>query len=190
MRISVLPACTLLIGILVLFSGCKPKSAASAPSAPAEVEIARPVQHDEPVYAEWVGTLDGLVNAQVRAQVSGYLLKQHYAEGERVKAGDLLFEVDPRPFQIAVDQATAAAEKAEADYRRQAELAEQQVAARQEIDNATAARASARAALAQATLTSSSPKSAHPSRVSPVSRTHKSATWSDRAPASSPRFRP
>lgn len=145
--------CLLLVGAAVLPSACKPKPASTAaPAAPAEVEVAKPLQRDEPVYAEWVGTLDGLVDAQVRAQVPGYILHRVYTEGAHVKAGDLLFEVDPRPFQIALEQAAAAADKAEADYRRQSALAEQQVAARQELDNAVAARAAAHAALEQAKL--------------------------------------
>ncbi len=145
--------CLLLVGAAVLPSACKPKpTTTAAPAAPAEVEVAKPVQRDEPIYSEWVGTLDGLVNAQIRAQVSGYILNRHYKEGVHVKAGDLLFEVDPRPFQIALEQATAAADKAEADFRRQSALAEQQVAAKQELDNATAARAAAHAALEQAKL--------------------------------------
>ncbi len=141
------------LGLAALASGCKPKPAtAAAPAAPADVEVMRPLQRDEPLYAEWVGTLDGLVNAQVRAQVSGYLRKQAYTEGTKVKAGDLLFEVDPRPFQNAVDQASAAAERAEAAFRRNNELAGKEVLAKQELDNATAERAETRAALAQAKL--------------------------------------
>lgn len=112
----------------------------------------RPIQRDEPIYAEWVGSLDGLVNAQVRAQVSGYLMKQAYKEGSAVKAGDLLFQVDPRPFQNALDQATAAADKAESDYQRTLALAGEQALAKQELDNAVAARTGTRAALAQAKL--------------------------------------
>jgi membrane fusion protein (multidrug efflux system) len=141
-----------LVGVAALISGCKPKPAASAPAAPAEVEVMRPLQRDEPIYAEWVGSLDGLVNAQVRAQVPGYLLRQAYTEGTNVKAGDLLFEVDPRPFQNAVDQAAANADKAEATYRRNEELADKKVLAPQEVDNAIADRNATRAALAQAKL--------------------------------------
>jgi membrane fusion protein (multidrug efflux system) len=93
-----------------------------------------------------------LVNAEVRAQVSGYVMKQVYTEGTRVKAGDLLFQVDPRSFQNAVDQATAAAEKADIFYRRNQELSGKQVLAQQELDNALAERNATRAALAQAKL--------------------------------------
>ena len=62
-------------------------------------------QRDVPVYREWIGTLDGMVNAAIRAQVTGYLLRQGYSEGSFVRKGQLLFEIDPRPFQAAVDQA-------------------------------------------------------------------------------------
>ena len=62
-------------------------------------------QQDVPIVHEWIGTFDGLVNADVRAQVTGYLLKQGYQEGAFVKKGQLLFQIDPRPFQAALDQA-------------------------------------------------------------------------------------
>ena len=62
-------------------------------------------QRDVPVYHEWIGTLDGMVNAAIRAQVTGYLLTQNYSEGSFVRKGQLLFEIDPRPFQAALDQA-------------------------------------------------------------------------------------
>ena len=137
---------------LPLLVSCKPKAAAAVPPAPVEVQTARPLQRDEPIYAEWVGTLDGFVNAQVRAQVTGDLLRQRYTEGAPVKAGDLLFEIDPRPFQAIVDQAAANAEKAEADFKRNAELADEQAVARQDYDNASSALAAAKAALAQARL--------------------------------------
>src|SRR5581483_5173300 len=151
-----LPIRSLCLGSIMaslLLAGCARKAAAPAAAAPPpEVEVIKPLQRDEPIYAEWVGTLDGLVNAQVRAQVSGYLMRQHYTEGSEVKAGDLLFEVDPRPFQNALDQAEAAAEKAEADYKRNATLEEQNVVAKQEYDTVVAARTTTRAALAQAKL--------------------------------------
>ena len=69
------------------------------------VEVATVKQADVPIYHEWVGTLDGLVNATIRAQVTGYLIAQDYREGDPVKKGDLLFEIDPRPFQAVLDQA-------------------------------------------------------------------------------------
>src|SRR5262245_41269294 len=69
-------------------TGCKPESPAAPP--PPLVEIATVTQADVPIYHEWIGTLDGLVNAQIRAQVTGYLLKQNYREGDPIKKGDLL----------------------------------------------------------------------------------------------------
>jgi len=135
-----------------LLGGCKDKTTTAASAAPPEVQVMHPITRDEPIYAEWVGAVDGLVNAQVRAQVTGYLLKQKYTEGGRVKAGDLLFEVDPRPFQALVDLARANADKAEADFKRVAALADEQVVAKQDYDTAVAARAATKASLAQAEL--------------------------------------
>jgi hypothetical protein len=77
------------------------EAAASVP----DVEVVSVEQKDIPVYREWIGTLDGLVNAAIRSQVTGYLLTQNYSEGSFVKKGQLLFEIDPRPLQAAVDQA-------------------------------------------------------------------------------------
>ncbi len=85
--------------------GCSNSTqAAKAPEPPA-VEVVQVEQKDVPIYSEWIGTLDGLVNADIKAQVSGYLLKQAYAEGSSVKKGQLLFEIDPRPFQAVLEQA-------------------------------------------------------------------------------------
>src|SRR6202035_1997757 len=69
------------------------------------VEVVKVQQEDVPIYGEYIGTLDGLVNADVCAQVTGYLLRQGYQEGAYVKKGQLLFEIDPRPFQAAFDKA-------------------------------------------------------------------------------------
>ena len=84
--------------------GCSKASSAKAPER-LSVEVVRVEQKDVPVYGEWIGTLEGLVNADIKAQVSGYLLRQAYTEGSFVKKGQLLFEIDPRPFQAALDQA-------------------------------------------------------------------------------------
>jgi membrane fusion protein (multidrug efflux system) len=77
------------------------ESAALAP----DVEVVSVEQRDIPVYREWIGTLDGLVNAAIRSQVTGYLLTRKFSEGSLVKKGQLLFEIDPRPLQPAADQA-------------------------------------------------------------------------------------
>jgi RND family efflux transporter MFP subunit len=92
-------------GIVVALSRSK-TTAAAVPPAPRTVEVAAVEQHDLPIQREWIGTFDGLVNADIKAQVAGYLLRQDYAEGSFVHKGQLLFEIDPRPFQAVVDQAT------------------------------------------------------------------------------------
>lgn len=95
-----------LLGIDLLFSaGCSKGSQAASAPALAEVEVAQVEQRDVPIYSEWIGTLDGLVNADIKAQVSGYLLKQDYTEGSFVKTGQMLFQIDPRPFEAVLDQA-------------------------------------------------------------------------------------
>jgi membrane fusion protein (multidrug efflux system) len=87
---------------------------AAAPPPPAVVEVAPVIQKDVPVQGEWVGTLEGYVNAQIQPQVSGYLIRQDYHEGALVKKGQLLFEIDPRPFQALLDQAKGQLAQAEA----------------------------------------------------------------------------
>jgi len=92
--------------ILLNALGCSNgKVQASAPPPPPVVEVTPVVQKDVPVQGEWVGTLEGYVNAQISPQVSGYLIRQDYREGALVKKGQLLFEIDPRPFQAVLDQA-------------------------------------------------------------------------------------
>lgn len=98
--------------LVTLFGGCRqPKAAATAPVP--EVKIEAVVEKDVPIYSEWVGTGVGFISAQIRSRVSGYLVGQEYKEGSVVKPGDLLFRVDPRPFQTAVDQAAAKVRLAE-----------------------------------------------------------------------------
>ena len=86
-----------------LLTGCGEQKAAG-PAAPT-VEVANVAFQDVPIEREWVGTTDGLVNAKINAQVQGYLVKQNYREGSEVKKGQVLFEIDPRPFQAALEQA-------------------------------------------------------------------------------------
>ncbi len=90
------------------------KVRAAAPPPPPVVEVAPVIQKDVPVQGEWVGTLEGYVNAQIQPQVSGYLIRQDYHEGAFVKKGQLLFEIDPRPFQAVLDQAKGQLAQAEA----------------------------------------------------------------------------
>lgn len=96
-------------------SACSKQQPAAIP--PPVVEIAEVVQKDVPVVDVWVGTTDGLVNATILAQVTGYLISQNYKEGDVVKKGQMLFEIDPRPFQAALDQAKGNLLQAEATYK-------------------------------------------------------------------------
>ena len=100
--------------VVVLVLGCSKPSEAPQAAAPLEVEVAQVEQQDVPIQSEWIGTLDGMVNAEIRAQVSGYLLNQNYTEGSFVRKGQILFEIDARPFQAAVDQAKGDLAKAQA----------------------------------------------------------------------------
>jgi membrane fusion protein (multidrug efflux system) len=108
-------------GLLVHAVGCNGNVRAAAPPPPPRVEVAPVIQKDVPVQGEWVGTLEGYVNAQIQPQVSGYLIRQDYREGGLVKKGQLLFEIDPRPFQAVLDQAKGQLAQAEAQ-RANAEL--------------------------------------------------------------------
>jgi RND family efflux transporter MFP subunit len=100
--------------VVVLVLGCSKPSEAPHPPAAIEVEVAQVEQQDVPIQSEWIGTLDGMVNADIRAQVSGYLLNQNYTEGSFVRKGQVLFEIDARPFQAAVDHAKGDLAKAQA----------------------------------------------------------------------------
>jgi len=92
------------IGSTLLCIGCSATANAPGGYPPPTVELATVEQRDIPIHREWIGTLDGYVNAPIKAQVNGYLLRQNYVEGSFVKKGQLLFEIDPRPFQASVDQ--------------------------------------------------------------------------------------
>jgi membrane fusion protein, multidrug efflux system len=118
----------LFIVMAALSAGCRDSSTASGPPPPPAVKVEPVVEKDVPIYGEWVGTTVGYVTAQISARVSGYLVSQNYKEGTRVKAGDLLFEIDPRPYQIAAEQARAQLLQAEAQ-RGQAEAQVAQAAA-------------------------------------------------------------
>ena len=119
-------ACT-----LVIATGCGKMSKAAAKQEPLEVQVTEVRQRDVPIYKEWIGTLDGFVNADIKAQVSGYLIQQTYTEGSFVRAGQLLFQIDPRPFQADLDQAEARLSESQGQLeqaRAQLALAEAQVA--------------------------------------------------------------
>lgn len=92
------------VAIAVLLVSCGQK-AAPPPASPPEVLVLPAAMHDVPVYREWIGTLDGSENAEIRARVTGYLIARNYQEGATVKKGDVLFEIDPRPFEAALVEA-------------------------------------------------------------------------------------
>lgn len=91
--------------MLLVVTACEQATKVAAAPKPLEVLVANVQQRDVPIYREWIGSLDGFVNAEIKAQVSGYLVKQEYTEGSFVRKGQLLFQIDPRPFQADLDQA-------------------------------------------------------------------------------------
>jgi membrane fusion protein (multidrug efflux system) len=124
------------------------------PPPPVEVVVAPVIQQDVPISTEWIGTTEGAIDAEIRAQVSGYLLSRDYREGSDVKKGDLLFRIDPRPYQAALDQAKgdlgraqAALGKAQLDVARYTPLAAEGAVSQQELDNAVQARRAGEAAV-------------------------------------------
>jgi RND family efflux transporter MFP subunit len=140
---------------VLCLAGCKEKPHPAPP--PPTVEVAAVTQADVPIYHEWVGTLDGLVNATIRAQVTGYLLTQDYREGDAIKKGDLLFQIDPRPFQAVLDeaigqqaQAEARLGKTELDVKRYAPLVKDKAISQEEYDDAVQADLEAKAAVLSA----------------------------------------
>ncbi len=114
----------LMAAALLFLAGCEEKKQVAA-APPPDVEVVAVTQQDVPITRDWVGTLDGLVNAQIVAQVSGILLKQEYSNGDYVKKGAELFQIDPRPFQAALDQAQGQLQQAQGKLSQaQGQLAE------------------------------------------------------------------
>ena len=154
-----------LVVIGIVIGATRPKRASGTPPGGSpDVQVVLVEQKDVPIYGEWIGTLDGFTNADVKAEVTGYLMRQGYQEGAFVKKGQLLFEIDPRPFQAALDQAqgqlaqaTAALANAEAvqgrtelDVNRYTPLAKEQAASQQDLDNAVQNNLAAKATVATA----------------------------------------
>jgi len=132
--------------------GCGRTQAAAPPPPAPDVGVTPVIQQDVPVYSEWVATLDGYVNAQIRPQVSGYIIKQDYKEGSLVRRGQVLFEIDPRPFKAALDrakgdlaQAQAQLGKSTLDVERDTPLAEAKAIAKSQLDNEIQAKLGAQA---------------------------------------------
>jgi membrane fusion protein (multidrug efflux system) len=140
------------IAVFLIAAGCKKKQEAA--SGPPTVLVTTVTPRDVPIYTEWIGTLQGYVNADIRAQVTGYLLTQDYAEGSIVKKGDLLFQIDPRPFQASLDQAKgnlaqdeARQEEAQLDVQRYAPLAKDNAISQQLYTSAVQSNLMAEAAI-------------------------------------------
>jgi RND family efflux transporter MFP subunit len=130
------------IAVVLSFSACEKKIVQTEAPPPPEVFVTEVVKGDVPTVGEWVGTLDGDENAEIRARVTGYLQKKAYQEGGYVKEGDLLFEIDPRPFEAALaeaksqlDQAKAIQAATQADFERSQELFDKKVISVQEFEN-------------------------------------------------------
>lgn len=142
-------------GLVIGAISCR-KAASSVPPAVPEVVVATVIQRDVPVYSEWIGTTEGFVNAQIYPKISGYLLKQNYKDGEQVRAGQLLFQIDDREYKAALDQALgelaqqqAQNKKNQQDLARYKPLYAQSVVSAEEYDHVNQA-ASASAAAVQA----------------------------------------
>jgi RND family efflux transporter MFP subunit len=156
-----LPICLTTAGL-----GCKQEASSTLATSAPEVNVVEVIQKDVPIYSEWVGSTDGMVNAVIKAQINGYLMKRNYDEGAFVKKGHLLFEIDPRKFRAALEQAKGEWEKAQAQFRkteldvkRDTPLAKSGAISQKELDDsiqsnlaAKGSVASAKAAVEQAEL--------------------------------------
>lgn len=155
-NLEIIPAAIvcLLLAAVALLSGCRPKTPTLGPP---EVVVAEVQQKDVPIVREWVGTLSGNVNAEIRPKTEGYVLKQLYTGGSLVRKGQPLFQIDPRQYKAAYDDAKgnldrqkAHLEKADNDVARYTPLAQQKAVSQEELDNALSAQREARANLASA----------------------------------------
>lgn len=151
-----MPTLILVLALGIFASGCNKGQAAAAVPIP-EVQVATVETRDVPIYGEWVATLDGYVNAEIRPQVSGYIIKQNYTEGSLVRKGQVLFEIDPRPFQATLDrakgdlaQAQAQLGKSTLDVERDTPLADARAIAKSQLDNEVQAKLGAQAAVESA----------------------------------------
>jgi RND family efflux transporter MFP subunit len=155
-RLIIVRVSIFVAAIAVVLSGCKRAAAPVAPPLP-EVVVTDVVQRNVPVYSESVGTTEGFVNADIYPKITGYLLKQNYSDGDRVRAGQLLFQIDDREYKAALDQALGDLGQKQADYKKNRQdldkytpLYEQQVISKQEFDHITQTTRASAAAVASA----------------------------------------
>src|SRR6202041_1160845 len=163
-RVNCIPGASMLVLAGALVAGCGKGSAAPGPPPPLPVSVFQVEPSNVPVSNEWVGTLDGYVNAQIQPQANGYLIKQNYREGAQVAKGQILFEIDPRPFQAALDQAKGQLAQAqgqvlqaqaqlglaEINVKRDTPLAQARAIAQSQLDNDVQTKAQTEASVASA----------------------------------------
>jgi RND family efflux transporter MFP subunit len=149
-------AASLAIALSLAVYGCKKAPAPVAASVP-EVVVTTVVQRDVPVYSEWVGTTEGFVNADIYPKITGYLLKQNYTDGDHVRTGQLLFQIDDREYKAALDQALGNLGQQQADYKKNQQdlsrykpLYDQQVISKQDYDHVNQSTRASAAAVASA----------------------------------------
>ena len=152
----------LLLVAAASLSACRNTATSAIP--PAAVDVMEAIRRDVPIYQEWIGTADGMVNATIRAQVTGYLTRQDYKEGDFVRSGQVLFEIDPRTFQAALEQAEAQESQAGgqlaqaeaqhtnalANLDRIRPLADQNAVSKKDLDDAIGAEGSSQAVVVAA----------------------------------------
>jgi membrane fusion protein, multidrug efflux system len=163
-KMNRLPFMALLLAGAGLVGGCAKKAAPAGPPPALPVTVVQVEPTEVPITGEWVGTLDGFVNAQIQPQANGYLIRQNYREGAEVQKGQILFEIDPRPFQATLDQALGQlaqakgqVEQAQAqlglaiiNVNRDTPLAKAHAIAQSQLDNETQQKAQAEATVTSA----------------------------------------
>lgn len=155
-----IPSAVLCCLLLAPLAACKDEATSRPAPTPPEVRVVQVSQEDVPLYGEWVGTTDGQVNATIQARVSGYLVTRDFDEGAVVRKGDLLFEIDPRPFQAALaeakgqlSRAQAQLAKTELDVTRDRPLAKAKAISQKELDDSIQAHAAAKGSVVSARAT-------------------------------------
>ena len=149
-------AAIFVIALSLASSGCKQAARTVAAPIP-EVEVADVIQRNVPVFSDWVGTTEGFVNAEIHPKISGYLLKQNYKDGDHVRTGQMLFQIDDREYKAALDQALGDLGQKQADYKKNAQdlsrykpLYDQQVISKQDFDHVNQTTRASAAAVASA----------------------------------------
>jgi RND family efflux transporter MFP subunit len=151
--VSRIAAAAFAVALASIVAGCKKATPTATAPAP-EVVVTDVVQRDVPLYSDWVGTTVGFVNAEIHPKITGYLLKQNYTDGAHVKAGQVLFQIDPRQYQAAFDQAVGDLAQKQADYKKNAQdlarykpLLSAQVISQQDFDHVNQATRAAKATM-------------------------------------------